>query len=267
MHTCCVNDITITYEDAGDSADVLVLVHGHPFNRSMWKPQIEAFSESGWRVIAPDLRGYGGTTVTPGKTTLDTFAGDLAALLDSLGIDRCAIAGVSMGGQIVMEFVRLYGSRTRAVILSATFPQPETAEGRRTRNAMADRLLREGMNGYATEVLPKMLAPRSIAALPEVASAVLRMMQTTDPAGAAAALRGRAERPSYEDALRHLNVPTLIIVGDEDAFTSRSDADLMHGLVKGSSLIWMNGVGHLPNLESALEFNAEVTTFLKELPQ
>lgn len=262
MRTCRVNDINIAFEDAGDGANVLVLVHGHPFNRSMWQPQIEALRESGWRIIAPDLRGYGRSTVTSGKTTLDTFAGDIAALLDRLGIDRCAIGGISMGGQIAMEFVRRYRARTRALILSATLPQPETAEGRCLRNAMADRLLREGMEGYAQEMLPRMLSASSIAAMPEVAAVVLHMMQTTSPEGAAAALRGRAERPSYEEVLQHLDVPTLIIVGDEDAFTSRGDADLMHGLVKRSSLIWMNGIGHLPNLESALEFNVEVTKFL-----
>lgn len=82
MSTANINGITIGYDDEGTGDDVLVLVHGHPFDRSMWRPQVEHFSAAGWRVIAADLRGYGETTVVPGVTPLSAFAGDVAALLD-----------------------------------------------------------------------------------------------------------------------------------------------------------------------------------------
>ena len=78
MSTASVNGITIGFDEAGDG-DPLVLVHGHPFDRSMWRPQVGYFGGSGRRVIAPDLRGYGESTVVPGKTTLETFARDVAA--------------------------------------------------------------------------------------------------------------------------------------------------------------------------------------------
>ena len=96
-----------------------------------------------------------------------------------------------------MEFCRLFPEVVAGVVLMATFPQAETQEGKRSRHAMADRLLREGMRGYAEEVLSKMLAPRTVATRADIAAYVLDMMCGTDPAGAAAALRGRAERPSY----------------------------------------------------------------------
>lgn len=267
MGTVEVNGITVAYDDAGSGGDVLALVHGHPFNRSMWRPQVDALSRAGWRVIAPDLRGYGETTVVEGMTTLDVFANDLAALLDALGIGQVVVAGLSMGGQIAMELARLHRSRLRGLVLAATFPQAETEEGKRNRRLMADRLLREGMGPYADETLPKMLAPRSIVALPDVAEHVLTMMRSTRPEGAAAAVRGRGERPSYEPVLASLDVPALVIVGDEDAFTTRADADRMHALLKRSSLVWMEGVGHMPNLERAPEFNAALERFLASLPQ
>src|SRR3954453_16425972 len=92
-----LNGITIAYDDVG-SGDSGLLVHGHPFNRSMWSGQLESLRAAGWRAIAPDLRGYGESTVVPGKTTLDVFARDLAALLDHVGIERVMIGGLSMGG-------------------------------------------------------------------------------------------------------------------------------------------------------------------------
>ena len=266
MSAVFVNGITIGFDEVGTGDDVLVLVHGTPFNRSMWHPQLTAAASAGWRVIAPDLRGYGETTVVPGKTLFDVFASDLAALLDQLGVDRVALGGLSMGGQIVMQFARQYPDRVRGLVLAATFPQTDTDEGIRRRNAMADRLVAEGMLPYATEVLPRMLAPGSIAALPGVAEHVTRMMRTTNPAGAAAALRGRSERPSYEDTLATLAVPALIVVGSEDAFTTRQDAERMRDLVRDSELVWLDGIGHMPNLEAPDAFNAALVRFLDALP-
>jgi pimeloyl-ACP methyl ester carboxylesterase len=213
-------------------------------------------------VIAPDLRGYGESTVVPGKTSLDQFAQDVAALLDRVGVRDVVIGGLSMGGQIVMEFCRLFPARVRGVLFAATFSRAETDEGKRSRAAMADRLLREGMEAYAEEVLPKMVAAETIAALPAVADHVLSMMRAAHPAGAAAALRGRAERPDYEDTLARLDVPAAIVVGDEDAFTTRSDAERMHALLRRSELVWMEGVGHMPNLEREAEFNAALHRLL-----
>ncbi len=263
MTTASVNGVRVAFDDCGTGEDVLVLIHGHPFNRSMWQSQAEAGSQAGWRVIAPDLRGYGETPAGGETTPLEAFARDIAELLDILGVGRVVVAGLSMGGQIAMEFARLYRERLRGIVLVATYPQAETEEGKHNRHETADRLLREGMGPYSEEVLTRMLAARSIAGLPRVAAHVLTMMQTTHPQGAAAALRGRAERPPYEPVLATLDVPALVVVGDEDSFTTRADADRMHQLLKGSQLLWMKGVGHMPNLERDAEFNAVLVQFLK----
>jgi pimeloyl-ACP methyl ester carboxylesterase len=309
MSQMLVNGITTAYEDGGAGENALVLVHGHPFNRTMWRPQVEwienlnrarARSERvesleevvwpgdkgpaelgappnlehehededeqgarSWRVIVPDLRGYGDSTVVPGKTTLDVFAGDIAELLDGLDIREVVIGGLSMGGQIVMEFCRQYPERVRGVLLAATMCRAETPEGRRLRAAMAEQLLRGGMRPYAEEVLPKMVAPANLRALPELGEHVRTMMRLTNPIGAAAALRGRAERPDYAETLARIDVPALVVVGDEDAFTTRGDADQMSGLLKRSELVWMKGVGHMPNLERATEFNAALERLLE----
>jgi pimeloyl-ACP methyl ester carboxylesterase len=265
MPVASVNEISVHFDDVGSGDDVLVLVHGHPFDRSMWAPQLAALADSGWRIIAADLRGYGQTSVVPGTTGLDVFARDIVALLDHLGVRSAVFAGLSMGGQIVMELCRGYPERVRGIVLAATFPQAETDHGKRDRAAAADRLLREGMSGYAHDVLPKMVAPRNITALPAVAAHVRSMMLAAHPAGAAAALRGRAERPGYEATLAGLDVPAVVVVGDEDAFTTRADAERMHALLRRSELVWIEGSGHMPNLEREPEFNAAVRRMLDAL--
>ncbi|MFE7317929.1 alpha/beta fold hydrolase [Streptomyces sp. NPDC057555] len=257
--------ITVAYDDEG-SGEPLVLVHGHPFDRSMWRPQTAHFSRAGMRVIAPDLRGYGGSSVVPGKTPLETFARDIAALLDHLGVERCVLGGLSMGGQIVMECYRQFPERIRALLLADTFAAADTDEGRAVRLRTAERLLAEGMDGYAHEALPKMITPTHVTALPTVAAHVLGMMRNTSPEGAAAALRGRAERPDYTGLLQQITVPTLVVVGAEDEFTPVADARSIHAAVPGSHLTIIQHAGHMPNLERPEEFNAALAAFLDTLP-
>ena len=271
MPQMTVDDITIAYDDIGASdeigagKDAIVFVHGHPFDRSMWTPQHETVRAAGWRGVIADLRGYGETSVVAGKTPLDRFAADIVGLADRLGIDRFVIVGLSMGGQIAMELCRGYPERIRGLVLAATSPQAETEEGKARRAAMAARYLGEGMGGYAHEVLEKMVAPRNIAAMPAVAAKVMAMMENAPPEGAAAAMLGRAERPDYRETLAAFDKPALVVVGDEDGFTTRAEAEMMRDLLKGSRLVWLEGVGHMPNLERETEFNAALNDFLAEV--
>ncbi|NBM19868.1 alpha/beta fold hydrolase [Streptomyces sp. GC420] len=276
MKSAELDGITIGYEDHGGAhrsgehygehrtADpVLLLVHGHPFDRSMWAPQVRAFALEGpFRLIVPDLRGYGATTVVPGVTRFSRHAEDLAGLLDQLHVRRVVIGGLSMGGQIAMEFCRLFRDRVEGVVLADTSAAAETEEGRRWRAETADRLLREGMTGYADEVLAKMIAPYNVTALPDVARHVRRMMCATDPEGAAAALRGRAERPDYRELLTTLDVPALVVVGRDDPYTPVADAKAMHAALPDSELVVIEGAAHMPNLERPDAFNAALGTFL-----
>lgn len=262
--TATVNGIDVVYEDEGGGVPLL-LVHGHPFDRSMWTPQLARLPRTGWRVVAPDLRGYGQTSLVAGVTPLHTFAADLAALLDHLGVDRAVLCGLSMGGQIVLEFHRLFPDRVRGLVLADTYAQAETAQGRAARHAQADRLLREGMAGYAEEVLTTMVAPHNVEALPQVAEHVLAMMRGAPPEGAAAALRGRADRPDYTDMLPRIAVPTAVVVGAEDEFTPVRDAEYMHERIPDSTLAVVHGAAHLPNLERPAEFDRAVDGLLARL--
>ncbi len=264
MSKARIEDLEFGFDDEG-AGEALVLVHGHPFDRSMWRPQVERFGESGWRVIAPDLRGYGESSVVPGKTTLESFARDIAALLDRLAVGEIVLGGLSMGGQIVMEFCRLFPGRVRGLLLADTSPLAETEAGKKARHEAADRLLREGMGGYAREALPKMVTPRNIVERPGVARHVLGMMLETPPQGAAAALRGRAERPDYLELLASVAVPALVVVGRDDEFTPVRDAEVMVERLPNATLAIIEGAGHMPNLERPAAFNEALQGLLDEV--
>src|SRR5689334_20605369 len=187
-----VNDVQLAYTDTGIGRPI-VLIHGYPFNRSLWNEQVAALSSS-YRVIAPDLRGFGESDAAPGTATMNLMAQDVALLLNQLGIARAVIGGLSMGGYVALAFYKQLPSRVRALILADTRAQGDTEEGKQTRAQQAEKALSEGMAGIADAMLPKLLTPETVSKRPEIVKFVRDMMLQTKPEGAAAALRGMAER-------------------------------------------------------------------------
>ncbi|MFD6229139.1 alpha/beta fold hydrolase [Streptomyces sp. NPDC060232] len=260
------NGVTLFFDDSGPRLGApVILIHGHPFNRTMWAPQTAALTAAGYRVITPDLRGYGDSPVLPGKVLLADHADDLAALLDGLGLEQVVVGGVSMGGQIAMEMRLRHPGLVRALVLSDTSPAPETEAGAELRRETAGRLIAEGMRPYADEVIDKMLAPYNVTGMPEAAARVTAMMCATDPEGAAAAQRGRAERPDYRPLLAAAAEPCLVLVGADDAYTPVAEAQALHALLPHSVLTVIEGAGHLPGVEQPEAFNRALLDFLAGL--
>jgi 3-oxoadipate enol-lactonase len=226
----------------------------------MWAPQLEPLSGR-FRVLAPDLRGYGESPVTPGTVTMAELAGDIAALLDSLGIEAAAVVGLSMGGLVAMELALARPERWWALGLIATTAAPLTEGERGDRRSMAARLEAEGMEAAVETMGPRLFGPSP----PPLAVAQIEsMMRRTSPAGAAAALRGRAERPDYRPGLATLAMPVLVCTGSEDAYsTAEITAELVESL-RAPRVLLLPGSGHLPNLEQPEEFNRGLLDFLAD---
>lgn len=258
-----VRGIEMAYDLEGSGPPVLLL-HGYPFNRSMWLEQVEALQTS-HRVITPDLRGLGETEATPEPATMTEMAEDVAALLDELKIDRVALGGLSMGGYVALAFVRRFPLRVRALILADTRPQSDTEEGKRVREEQAQKVLEEGTGAIADVILKKSLTPATLAERPDVVARVREMIASANPLGAAAALRGMAVRSDQTHFLASILAPTLVIVGSEDQLTPPTDAELMRREIRGSRMVVIPGAAHVSNLERPAEFNRALTEFLRAL--
>jgi 3-oxoadipate enol-lactonase len=261
------NGIDLAYQDVG-AGPAVFLIHGHPLDHTMWQPQVEFLSPS-YRVIVPELRGYGVTPLPAGKrvTLLDDFAEDILALADHLRIDRFVIVGLSLGGQVLLETLRQAPERIRALVLADTFASLDTPDQKQGRLDTADRFDREGFGNFATESLHKMMTPANAQTFPAVAQHIMRMVHDSNPHGAAAALRGRTVRRDYIPLLSQITVPSLIIVGRHDAFTPVPLSEEMHRDIPGSKLEIIEGSGHMTNLERPDEFNSILGPFLASLPQ
>ena len=262
MSVTRIDDIQMAYTDAGMGRPV-VLIHGYPFNRSLWNEQVAELSHS-YRVIVPDLRGFGESDASEGPATMDRMAQDVALLLDHLGISRAVIGGLSMGGYVALAFYKQFPSRVLGLILADTRAQADTEEGKQTRAQQAEKALAEGMAGIADAMLPKLLTPDTVSKRPEVVKRVRDMMLKTKPEGTAAALLGMAQRDDQTQLLPQISSPALIVVGAEDAITPVADSEKMHNAIAGSRLVVLENAGHVSNLERTEEFNQHLLDFLRE---
>lgn len=267
MTTTPIDDIQLAYTAVGDGPAV-ILLHGYPFNRSLWTELAESLLDR-YRVVIPDLRGFGETAPDPDSSespaTMKRMAEDVAKLMDHLEIDEAVIGGLSMGGYVALAFCKQYPARVRALVLADTRAQADTEEGKQTRAQQAEKALAEGMAGIADAMLPKLLTPDTVSKRPEVVKRIRDMMLKTKPEGAAAALRGMAQRDDQTEFISSIDVPTLIVVGREDAITPLADSEAMHAKITGSRLVVIENAGHVSNLEQTEQFNNAVRGFLNSL--
>jgi 3-oxoadipate enol-lactonase len=257
-----INDIELAYDDEG-SGPTAVLLHGFPFDRTMWREQVAVLSKN-YRVITPDLRGQGESESAASPATMNTMARDVESLMSALDISQATICGLSMGGYVALAFYRLFPSRVRALILADTRAQADTDEGKHNRTLQAEKILAEGMATIADSMLPKLLVPETVSKRPEVVKSIRDMMVRMKPEGAAAALLGMAERDDQTELLPQINVPALILVGREDAITPPEDSERMHDAIAGSRLKIIENAGHLSNLEKPEQFNQVLVEFMHE---
>ena len=245
--------------DAAGSGETVVLIHGHPFDRALWAPQLAALQGS-FRVIAPDLRGFGHSPVTPGQVTMREYAADIEELLDSLNITRAAAVGLSMGGLVAMEMTTAHPERYWALGLVATTAEPPSPQDRKIREERADATERHGMSVLVDYMHTGLYSPTCP---PEIRAQVDAMMAAAPPAGAAAALRGRALRPDYRPLLKTLDLPALVVAGTADPWSNAGVTAEIASSLRRPELVTIDGTGHLPNLEAEAEFNDALSAFLR----
>ncbi len=245
-------------DDAGEGP-ALLLLHGHPFARRMWAPQLRALSTD-FRVLAPDLPGYGESPPRGAKMGMDELADAALRFLDACDVTRAVVIGLSMGGLVAMELALRAPDRVNGVVLAATTAASVTPTEAAERRETADRLERDGMLDLTLEMGGRLFGPAARRD-PEIVEPVLSMMLRTSPAGAAAALRGRAERPDYRVLLPGLQVPALVIAGDHDAYADEAVVAELVGAIPHPQVIRLPGTGHLPNLEAPAAFDAAVHGF------
>jgi 3-oxoadipate enol-lactonase len=257
------------YREAG-SGRPLILIHAFPLHSGMWEPQLAA-APAGWRLIAPDLPGFGppspaadGTPAEP-ASSIDAHAEAVGALLDHLGIPRAVMAGNSLGGYVTFALLRRRPELAGALVLADTRPQADTEEGRAGRTTMQALVRREGAAALAREMIPRLLGDDTRRERPAIVERVRTLVESNAADALVGALEAMKTRPDSTSLLARIRVPALIVVGEQDRVTPVEVSEEMHRAIAGSRLAIIAGAGHLPSLEQPGRFNAELAGFLQQL--
>lgn len=256
----------IGYDDYGGNGAgqaTLVLLHAFPLSRGQWRAQGEALAREGIRVIAPDLRGFGESSVQVGPITVDEMAADVRGLLDALDIHQVILGGLSLGGYVAFAAVRQFPHRIKGLVLADTRASADSAGQRAAREETSRLANAQGPVAILERDLPRLLTEQTRAKHPWVVETARNLARVNSDIGVSAAALGMALRPDSTDRLAHIRIPTLIIVGDEDAITPRADAFTMFDALPEAHMAVVPQAGHLSNLEQPDRFTSHLAHFLE----
>ena len=255
--------VPLEHREAGSGLP-LVLLHAFPLSSAMWLEQREILGAR-CRVITPDQRGFGGSPLGDDEPSLTHCADDVLALLDRLELDRVVLGGLSMGGYVAMELLRRAPERVAALLLADTKASADTAEAREVRLRTAETVERDGTAALAEQMLPVLVGRTTLERRAAVAGRIRGLVSAAPPAAVAWASRAMAARPDSFEVLRGVQVPALVVVGDEDALSPVDTAQAMVDALPQGRLAVVPEAGHLSAVEDPEAFGAVVTGFLEEL--
>jgi pimeloyl-ACP methyl ester carboxylesterase len=249
----------LKYEESGTGFP-LILLHGFPHNRSLWADQLFGLSDR-CRVIAPDLRGFGESPARE-PWSMESYADDVASLMERLELEKAIIGGLSMGGYVAFEFLRRHRERVHSLILADTKPGADNDETKAKRRALQDAARTKGAIAVADAQIAGMVGPKTRETHPEIVQRMHAMMASAPVEGIVGALDAMMGRHDSTAMLPEIDMPVLIVVGEDDALTPVKESQAMHAAIPGSTLHVIPGVGHASCVEDPIEFNSAMRNFL-----
>ncbi|MGQ9503576.1 MAG: alpha/beta fold hydrolase [Thermogutta sp.] len=257
-------DFVMAIAERGHGRPV-VFLHAFPMDHRIWESQIDGLSGQ-FRILAPDLRGFGQTTVTQGVVTMEQMADDLAAMLEALAIDEpIVLAGLSMGGYVAFEFVRRHRQRLDGLILCDTRASADREDVRENRLRTAERIENEGTAFLVEQMLPRLCCERTLSHHPQVVDKIRAMILESPPKGVAAAARGMAQRADSVSLLSEIDCPSLVLVGQFDAISPPEEMEQMAEAIPNASFVVVPDAGHLAPLEQGEYVNRAILEFALRL--
>ncbi len=252
--------MNLHFSEAGRGTPV-VLLHGFPLTGEIWREQRQSLAAH-YRVITPDLRGHGQSPAPAGIYEMELLAGDVLELLDSLQIERAVIMGHSMGGYVTLAAWKLAPARFLALGLIDSHASADTPEGRQGRLQMAEKVAAQGSQVAAEAMLPRLFAPGRTAGDPAWEQ-VRAMILNTPTAGIIGAQHAMAARPDSNSTLPSINVPALILTGDQDQIIPIARAEAVAAAIPNSTLKVIANAGHMTMLEQPAATTATIQEFLR----
>lgn len=235
----------------------LVLIHAFPLSGAMWEHERRALRDAADPIIAPSLPGFGGTAVPRGDASMDSYADSIVAAMDAAKIERAAVAGLSMGGYVAFAMWRRHRHRIERLFLADTRAEADTEEAREQRLRLADLVRDRGIDALL-KTPPQWLRKGSPHWDP-----LLKMIRGQAPEAVAQGSIAMAHRPDSLPDLPTIDVPTAVVVGEDDAITPLGTAKTMSDEIPGATLSVIPGAGHIANIEAPTAFGAALRAWLR----
>jgi len=262
--TTTVNNFSLSYDDVGEDLIPIIFLHGYPFDKTMWKLQLD-FLKSSNRVIACDIRGFGKSTDEKSHLSIDLFANDLIQFMDKLNIDKAIVCGLSMGGFIALNAQQRYPNRFEALILCDTQCISDTTEVKDKRYKIINEIAVNGVTNFNEGFIKSVFCKDSFSNKKELVKNLHHVVFSNSQHIITMGLTALAERSETCSTLSAVNIPTMIICGREDEVAPLAQSESMHTSIKGSILHVIDDAGHVSNLEQPHKFNKHLLDFITTL--
>lgn len=262
--TLRVNDFDLSYDDIGEGKVPIIFLHGFPFDKSMWKSQLDALKASN-RVIACDIRGFGQSSDEDTMLSIDLFAEDLIDFMNELRIEKAIICGLSMGGYITLNAARRFPDRFEALILCDTQCNADNDDVKAKRQSAIEGIEANGPAEFNEKFLLSVFHKDSIAKKESLVKDLRKVVNANTPNIIINGLNAISQRSETCSVLDKIEVPTLIICGRDDQVTPLTQSEAMHSQIEDSVLRIIENAGHVSNLEQTEDFNTQVIDFLAML--
>ena len=256
--------LELAYYDSGTGRP-LVFLHSFGHNKAMWAPQLTHFVERGYRVVAPDMPGHGGSSFDPANHSVDGIAASYVELLEHLGIERAVLAGISMGGYVALRMWAKRPSLIAGLVLSNTKAEKDSDEIVARRRAQIASIQEHGLEAFIRGGAPKRLSPKTVEERPWVLDAITMMNFTVSAEANAATLEAMARKPDDTATLATIDVPVLVTSGSDDMFIPKTSAAALVDGIRNARLHVIQNTGHVSSLEHPTEYNRIMEEFVVSL--
>jgi 3-oxoadipate enol-lactonase len=257
-----VNDVDICYTDSEREDTPIIFIHGFPFSKSMWDPQ-KSFLEKKRRIITYDIRGYG-KSGSAGTISIEVLANDLLSIMEKLKLDKVIACGLSMGGYILLNAVSRFPEKFKALIFADTQCIADSPEGVEKRKNSISQINENGLADFADSFVGNVFSEKSLINKIEAIDHIKNTILSTSENTITGTLNALAYRIETCSKLEKLNMPVLILCGEDDKVTPLAQSEFLNKNIPGSKFFVIEKAGHLSNLEQPDLFNKYISDFLED---
>ena len=257
-----MSQLILKYDEQGSGLPV-VLIHGFPLSRQMWQPQIAFLSAVGYRVICPDLPGFGESPFAQGPLSMSDYADAVISLLDGLGVEKAVIGGMSMGGYVLLDLVERYPDRLLGAMFLVTRAAADDSAGKEKRTLLATEVS-GGNHLIVPDTFARVLfSPDTPQKSPGLIADVRQWIESVSPAGIVGGLLAMRDRDDSVARLANFLLPSLVVGAEQDLAVPPEHSQALAKGLSDAELKIIPGAGHMANLEQPELFNEALVGFLQ----